>query len=681
MSVQKTLEVLRTRKLMGLDEVIAENYDVSDEIEEITETEWSNLPKEMKAIVEDKKHVLTYSYGDSSFKLHPITVNNKDKDVADLADPEDYEKDGGDPKKTNKQMVDNDKLNEAPHNYTYQEEKDGTYTIRLAENENDIVGTAKNKQEALKKIDVLNDELNEISYFSQEDNEKPKPGEYDKERRDVADAVLKHKRADKWKLASDEDEKYHIEDTEADDARKKIADREKQKNTADELLKKSKLSSATFESYQNRQEFDNDEDADVYFGHKHPRNTTVELPSEIKTKIDDNIKRIKDYMQDNEYKEFKDGEKAIDAMRRIEDELSSGDYEGFLKAQTFFQTLMGPIVDFFPAELVTFLSTGHQNQDGDSGFNKEVEPYETELPTNNTLPFQSKTPDERLSESYMFTKQEKFNQFFIDEILPDVVKKYGFDDKPAINQAYNDTLDSYEKDNMLPSNSRNWTLPDKVVDNPSNYITESTRIIVEYGNNKFDESNTAVDTWFERDRQYVGLYPIDDEGKPDTNKNAIIEWWDDDVSEAIEDGFLDPRDWHSSALNYAKHLGIIKESKRINIREAMKRKNKKSANPCWPGYEQVGMRKGIKGKKEVPNCVPKEQLKEVDEYNVYYNNKLLGNTLSKDPVSAARSLVHSKLYQHKGRDAAADAQKNIYNKLKTEDDFKKFGIKVTKKES
>ena len=32
---------------------------------------------------------------------------------------------------------------------------------------------------------------------------------------------------------------------------------------------------------------------------------------------------------------------------------------------------------------------------------------------------------------------------------------------------------------------------------------------------------------------------------------------------------------------------------------------KKLTNPCWRGYEMVGMKK--KGSKKVPNCVPKSK--------------------------------------------------------------------------
>ena len=62
--------------------------------------------------------------------------------------------------------------------------------------------------------------------------------------------------------------------------------------------------------------------------------------------------------------------------------------------------------------------------------------------------------------------------------------------------------------------------------------------------------DTEMHVWFERDRAHVDLRnKIDDE--------TIIEWWDDDVGQAVEDGFLNPRDWHRSAYDYALSLGIF----------------------------------------------------------------------------------------------------------------------------
>lgn len=53
-----------------------------------------------------------------------------------------------------------------------------------------------------------------------------------------------------------------------------------------------------------------------------------------------------------------------------------------------------------------------------------------------------------------------------------------------------------------------------------------------------------VDTWFERDRSNVRL--VDDE----TDKDIVC-LWDDEVHEAIEDGFLDPCDWMGSLKRMA----------------------------------------------------------------------------------------------------------------------------------
>ena len=55
-------------------------------------------------------------------------------------------------------------------------------------------------------------------------------------------------------------------------------------------------------------------------------------------------------------------------------------------------------------------------------------------------------------------------------------------------------------------------------------------------------------TWFERDRANVEIR---------YGRTTVVEWWDEAVAEAAEDGFLDPRDWRGSAIAYAKTLGLI----------------------------------------------------------------------------------------------------------------------------
>ena len=61
--------------------------------------------------------------------------------------------------------------------------------------------------------------------------------------------------------------------------------------------------------------------------------------------------------------------------------------------------------------------------------------------------------------------------------------------------------------------------------------------------------NTMLDRWSERDRAYVGLAEVG-------TGHAILAVWDVDVGALIEDGFLDPRDLHGSAVWYANHLGL-----------------------------------------------------------------------------------------------------------------------------
>ena len=62
--------------------------------------------------------------------------------------------------------------------------------------------------------------------------------------------------------------------------------------------------------------------------------------------------------------------------------------------------------------------------------------------------------------------------------------------------------------------------------------------------------DTELLTWFERDRAHVELRnKLDD--------STLVEWWDEDLSEAVEDGSLNPRDYHSSPYEYADVCGLL----------------------------------------------------------------------------------------------------------------------------
>lgn len=41
----------------------------------------------------------------------------------------------------------------------------------------------------------------------------------------------------------------------------------------------------------------------------------------------------------------------------------------------------------------------------------------------------------------------------------------------------------------------------------------------------------------------------------------MLKWWDEEVQELVEDGFLNPRDWEGSTIEYCKELGLINNKK------------------------------------------------------------------------------------------------------------------------
>jgi hypothetical protein len=96
--------------------------------------------------------------------------------------------------------------------------------------------------------------------------------------------------------------------------------------------------------------------------------------------------------------------------------------------------------------------------------------------------------------------------------------------------------------------------------------------------------NTQINTWFERDRASVVLETLDGQ--------SIIEWWDESVHEAVEDGFLDPHDWHGSAVDYANRVGAKPEGV---VREAFRYNTEESRQPARKWAEQTHSIVGVPG--------------------------------------------------------------------------------------
>ena len=128
--------------------------------------------------------------------------------------------------------------------------------------------------------------------------------------------------------------------------------------------------------------------------------------------------------------------------------------------------------------------------------------------------------------------------------------------------------------------------------------------------------DTDLETWFERDRAHIELR--------DKDGDTIIEWWDDDVHAAFEDGFLDPKAFimgrlhderrlHNSVYEYAEELGLVPTKEMIEYAAFESEQNARQYSPwehlahaintshdpegLWEEYDRgvaVGIRKGAK---------------------------------------------------------------------------------------
>lgn len=74
--------------------------------------------------------------------------------------------------------------------------------------------------------------------------------------------------------------------------------------------------------------------------------------------------------------------------------------------------------------------------------------------------------------------------------------------------------------------------------------------LTEDGRKRHRFEQTEIHTWFERDRAHVEL-------RSKKTEETIVEWWDEDVRQAVEDGFLSARAWHVSAYAYAAEHGLL----------------------------------------------------------------------------------------------------------------------------
>lgn len=89
--------------------------------------------------------------------------------------------------------------------------------------------------------------------------------------------------------------------------------------------------------------------------------TKNKVPKEIMAVIDKRIKELKksiDRYDEKGYNEKSVKTNAIEALEQIKKNLGRGDLEGFMEAQVYFGTLMSPIWDLFPGQLVNYIAKG-----------------------------------------------------------------------------------------------------------------------------------------------------------------------------------------------------------------------------------------------------------------------------------------------------------------------------------
>ena len=88
--------------------------------------------------------------------------------------------------------------------------------------------------------------------------------------------------------------------------------------------------------------------------------------------------------------------------------------------------------------------------------------------------------------------------------------------------------------------------------------------------------DTEIHTWFERDNKQVEL-------RNKKTQETILDWNDEGVDEMVEDGFLDPKDWHRSAYEYAETMGVLSEDNTEEYEEGGADPDSHEASIEWPG--------------------------------------------------------------------------------------------------
>jgi len=407
MKFNKLYNIVRLKELSGLNAFKASDIDnISEDYIALSEQEIDNLPHWQKTLIEGKLHIMDF---DNTFVLKPVKGSTEDKSTPKVNKTKDYEKDGGDAKKVNKKMVDNELSEDFDHRLP---SSTLPYKKDQVEKAKEMLRNKKSKL-ALKKEPSTRRERDDEEYQQlmnkKRDREERDPNKFIK--RDLA--------------------------------------LESRSNAEDATV----YSGTTFDS----------DDEQEYYGKDEVRATKIKKPVGLIKDINKRIKEIKQSIEMYDDKGYNDGDgpnsiknKAIEALEQLRDNLKSGDYEGFKQAQLFFLTIMNPIQALFPTSLVRFLSHAVADENNTDKLTHEVTPHEDKI--------------QEAWDAYD-NRKEEVDRSFGEHVLPHVIKHYSDTDLPAMREAYNDYIDMLQRDgDITDEEADSWAIPDEMKNDPIGYL-------------------------------------------------------------------------------------------------------------------------------------------------------------------------------------------------------------------
>lgn len=112
------------------------------------------------------------------------------------------------------------------------------------------------------------------------------------------------------------------------------------------------------------------------YGNKRLRATETRLPSAVRKAVTTRIAELERAIaayDDKGYDDKSIKQQAVDCLKQILDNLSTNDMEGVQKAQIYINTLMSPLTDFFPPQIINWLANA-QNPLVKEGYNRDFQP-------------------------------------------------------------------------------------------------------------------------------------------------------------------------------------------------------------------------------------------------------------------------------------------------------------------